>query len=313
TMAAAAGFLFFGIGSSLGSWDFWGPALGFVIAIAAACGLLFVLTVAMLTPPSANRAPLVRLYLLGAWLITTCVAIGLASLLQSGDFILPWLSGWMMLLNVSIVVSSGEREDWGPRIRRTIPRNPVLRAGAMLLYSGAAGGLLFNVGMVGLTLLVVWLWVWAFGQHTGFISMDDLKETIKVTGPMTLLVLAYTLTAVLIRRHVLRGAVKTPVVPALTAALLALATVLPMIVAFFLAPQTWYRHDDYWLLPNPLGSMINSDDATFRFNQLILGAIWSAVAALLCLPWFIQQVKRFQPLTPRPVATEQPATTAAPA
>ncbi len=82
-MATSVVLLDEGLGSRMDTLDFWLVAGALVLAVVAVIGLLFMWSVAIVSPPSLNRALPVRLYLLGFWLVTGGVAALLALLLPS--------------------------------------------------------------------------------------------------------------------------------------------------------------------------------------------------------------------------------------
>ena len=50
---------------------------------------------------------------------------------------------WLIVLvirYIQLLISINERDSWGPRVARAIPRSQLLRPLAFLFYSGAAGG-----------------------------------------------------------------------------------------------------------------------------------------------------------------------------
>jgi hypothetical protein len=57
--------------------------------------------------------------------------------------------GWGMvgciLFSLQFAISVCERDGWGARVARRIPRSPLLRVPAFIFYSGAAGGIAFGV------------------------------------------------------------------------------------------------------------------------------------------------------------------------
>src|SRR6185436_2917523 len=69
TLSFSFSLLMTGVGSRLNSWTFWGPALATVLILLTMIGLLFFISVALITPISANRAFAVRVYVMAAWLI----------------------------------------------------------------------------------------------------------------------------------------------------------------------------------------------------------------------------------------------------
>ena len=65
-----------GIGSRLGTWNFWGPALSITFIGLLLFGFMHLAAIALVSPASANRALPLRTYTTGAWLLTLMVAAG---------------------------------------------------------------------------------------------------------------------------------------------------------------------------------------------------------------------------------------------
>lgn len=295
-MGGASSMVYFGVGSAAGSWAFWGPVLAMVAIALTVMGLMFMLSVAMLTPPTANRALPVRLYLMGAWLVTGAVVAALEwSQGLRGEVVETWAFIWLMLLCVGMLAAVSERERLGPRLRRWIPRRPWLRPGAMLLYSGGAGGLLFMCLMLAATLAVVrGLLAW---QPSGMRikNLDTFLSTMSIVG---LYALAYALAGMLIRRYLMGGRVQTTGTAALALMLMAAGALLPPLVMFLLSPDNWDRGDKLWLLGNPLGVVTDADNPVFRRRFWWIGSIACLILVPLSLPWLIEQVRAFKPLEP---------------
>ena len=64
-----------GIGSKLASWDFWGPALTFVAGAGLFMRIFYVAAVALITPPSANRALPLRVNTTVCYLIAVTIPL----------------------------------------------------------------------------------------------------------------------------------------------------------------------------------------------------------------------------------------------
>src|SRR5579875_2117160 len=145
TMEFSQELLRFGLGSHLDSVEFWLVAGAVAITLVAVIGLLFTWSVAIVSPPSSNRALPVRLYLLSFWLVTGGLAGLLAYYFRVPIPLYFWEWANLTLLCAQLLVVINEREQWGLRVRRTIPRRGWLRGPLFLLYSGSAGGVLFTV------------------------------------------------------------------------------------------------------------------------------------------------------------------------
>ena len=116
--------------------------------------MMQVLSVAMLSPKLSNRMLVTRLYVLGCWLVTGVVA-GVWTYCEDIPVpILIWVIVSGSLLMILTVMALGERDTWTTRVRKTIPRDPLLRCFAFLLYTGSAGGILWWTLMFAATIVL---------------------------------------------------------------------------------------------------------------------------------------------------------------
>jgi hypothetical protein len=272
-----------------------------VMAVLAVMGLLFSWSVALISPPSANRALGVRLTMLLAWLATG-TGCGIAEwwVAKPGPMAV-WVVSMGVLAGLAVVIAVSEREEWGARVARAIPRRWWLRAPAFLLYSGAAGGVAFGALLFGLTCLAAQVWKDFLPSMPGaqLPASGPLMQTwLEVVALGGLYVLAYALTAVLARRLSPWPipAVYTWVV---VVVLLAVGSLVPFLVAFLLFYREWRFEDHYtWLLSNPVAGFVavtyGSYSPIVPFFFIFAGG-WATVAAALNGPWFARQVWRFRP------------------
>ncbi|MEX0887654.1 MAG: hypothetical protein WD009_14575 [Phycisphaeraceae bacterium] len=289
-MGTSSGMIFFGVGGTLGTWDFWGPALGVLALGLGATGLFFFIAVAAIAPPSSNRALPVRVYTTGLWLVTLALAMTL-SLNVTGEAMSMWLVTAGFVLALLMVGAGSERDALGIRIRRLAPRRAVVRLPVFLWCSGAAAGLLWCGLLLALTVAVGLLWE-VFAPPTAL--MHGLDEVTWAVAALGLYSLAYVLTAVTFRRLLLPRTVKTSVVAALTLMLAALGTVIPPLIAFFFDPMRWYDTTQGWMLLNPMGAFVDPDDTAYRNMALLVSGLWVVAMVLLNLRWLLGQWWQFR-------------------
>jgi hypothetical protein len=303
TVMGTVGMVEAGLNVFLDSWEFWGPALAVTAGYLGLVGLVFVWSVAVVSPPSANRAVPVRLYVLGLWLATAVIAAVWSKEVSHCGPVYSWVVLSVLLLCLQVLISVSEREAWGPRVARTIPRNVLLRVPAFLTYSGSAGGVLFSFAGAGLTLLAGAAWVRAYPALG---AAGEWETVARVMGAVALYTACYCLTAVALR-HYLVGARARPLVTWVVALMLVgVGSAVPAVVAYFVYYREWASHgqETWWLLPNPFASLIELADVRRRAGGghpdyprqcLLFTGIWAGAAALVCLPWFVRQALRFRP------------------
>src|SRR5262249_30252199 len=112
--------------------------------IVTVIGLLFAWSVAVVSPPSSNRALPVRLYVFVGWLVTGGVAALLTRRFREPLPLYLWMDTVVSLLCAQVLTSINEREQWGRRGARPIPRQWWVGGRPFLCSSGAGGGVLFS-------------------------------------------------------------------------------------------------------------------------------------------------------------------------
>ena len=309
-LGASAGIIETGLGTRVDSTEFWLVALAVVIASAALIGLLFVWSVAIVTSPSANRALPVRLYLLGAWLVTAGLAVLLARRFDSALPLQFWMLPVALLLASQIVTAVNERENWGQRVARTIPPRWWLRGPSFLLYSGSAGGVLFAVLLLTLTLagpsFALSHGIAVSGSRAGF-EVDLLHRNTLVLVVLALYTFGFSMSAVFVRNVLARGRIKAIYTWIIAMLLAGFGFVFPFLVLFLFNNEELRAGgaDPWWYITNPVVTMYNvymewrtPPGQDFRVGALWFLGSWAALVFLLCVPWMGRQWSRFRPPEP---------------
>jgi len=294
-----------GISTVPESRESWAITGVITLAILLNTGLLFCWSVALISPPSANRALLGRLFLFGTWLILGAACLGMSAYgWRMGGHHGPvgvWTGCSVVCFCIQLLVSINERDSWGPRVARAIPRSRLLRPLAFLFYSGAAGGVLLSVIGVALTLLIGWGWRDTFPTFEFAKQSDEIRETF---AALALYTFCYGMSGVLLRAYLLPNKIRLEFTWVLVLLLVGLGSSLPWIVAFILYSGHLGRWPEpWWLLTNPFGGIY--EIATSRwysssqrdFTQLcfLFLAIWAALLVLLSVDWVGKQLARFHP------------------
>jgi hypothetical protein len=306
TMEFSQELLRFGLGSHLDSVEFWLVAGAVAITLVAVIGLLFTWSVAIVSPPSSNRALPVRLYLLSFWLVTGGLAGLLAYYFRVPIPLYFWEWANLTLLCAQLLVVINEREQWGLRMRRTIPRRGWLRGPLFLLYSGSAGGVLFTVLLLVLTLALprFTLEYWSdffFSSSSRFLRDFDHRNALTLVL-IALYTVDYCMLAVWLR-NVLLGRIQAAYTWVLVLLLLGLGSALPWPLLFLFQNEELRmgRTNPWWQLSNPFSTIYtcvmesSGDKTVFRdMCPLFLGVL-GLMLLLGCLPWMARQVRRFRP------------------
>jgi hypothetical protein len=289
-----------GVGAMMASRNFW---IGFSTCVGIGLAiflLLHFLSVALISPVSANRALPLRIYLTVAWLLGGGLSVLWVRHARDARLLLPWaiVTGLLLIGALLIVISS--HDELSLRVRRRIPRTKRNRVLAFLFFNGAAGGLVWIVLLCGLTFGATALALGWIDSTLGYqsLSTTDLHNSIVIYGAMAMYLLACSLTALFIQRRFFG---RRP--PRLTGALALMIpgalAVGPNLVLFFLNRLTWTSVERL-----QLGNVFNLfvvNEPAHRNAHLIFAGSWLLIALTLNARWFVRQVSRFQPLE-RPAA-----------
>jgi hypothetical protein len=332
TMSWTADLCRTGVSSYFRDPMFWIYAANTVFAMLAVCGFLYVWSIAMLGVPSANRALPVRIYSLLVWMASLALVVIETPYWTASMPQLPlnlWTVLMTMLACLTFVIAIGERRHFSPRLTRTIPRWGIFRRLAFLFYSGAAGGVLFSMLLMLLTIAAAatagyWApenaaaWIWRGGPpvHVGApkLRIDEELQALLIACALGFVyTLAYGMTAVFLHSHALRR-VPTLATPLIAIILLGIGSAVPWFVGSMIYLQSW-RFDDqhYWLLANPFTAM-NEVNRMVRFDRehqkgldyMVFAVGWAILAVLANVPWAIAQFGRFRRPVDPPAEPEDP-------
>jgi hypothetical protein len=302
-----------GVGSMIvGGAHFWPGFFTGAGVVFAGVLLLYFLSVAMISPPSANRALPVRIYVTLVWLLGALIAFGWAWKQNDERYLLPWAFFSFVVLSAAMIVVISNYDQLSLRVRRQIPAAAGKRALAFLFYNGAAGGLVWVILLMAATFAVT-----SAFMHLPFIrikpvpnmSAEDVYEFDLTAAAAVLYVIAYGLTALLIHRRFF--GTRSPRLAGVLAVLLpSMWAVVPPLALFFLN-----RLSDRAMERNQLGSifnlLFNVKDPGQKFAHLACGGVWLLLMVILNAKWFVQQLRHFQPLNqssepPKPVPAPVP-------
>lgn len=293
-----------------------GPRAGLIGSLAGiglVAALMFTWSVALISPPSSNRALPVRLVTLLVWAGLYVIARVCAHVIGGEGPIHLWAWVSTGLLFLSLFIGISERDAWTPRVARTIPASPVLRVLAFFFYSGSAGGVAFAMLMLALTLLLGFPPDPYGGRLMHGLDFLNDRET---AGLLTLYMFCYALSAVFLTRTVLRGRLKNIYTWAIAFLLMGVGGSMPIVAYVLLPEDRGYerRHEHFWLAGNPLSAVGDTENMAFYYG---LTVCWAVVLVLVCSPWFFGQLRRFKrpaalpaPLRRKPIHEVVPATEA---
>ncbi len=300
THTAAAAMIRSGIGSAVGSAAFWqgaGMTAGGGLILG---GLMFALCTARISPPAANRALPIRIWGVLAWLGWGLAMTGLAFSKSSDDYLFGWLIPTVLFCIAAFAASVCEPPGFGRRVRRSIPRRPLLRAIVYPFFSGAQPATTWTLLLAAATLAA-----WAVlepGANPHPSPSSSSAAVLPVAAGFMAYAFAYSQTAFWlwswrVRKWLTRGRIWVVFL-----VLASLGAVLPALVGLGRNLQGSPRLSA-WSVGNPFALF----EKTTRDNALAFALAWSAVMAAPFLIRLIRSCKQFKPLEPAARTDETPS------
>ena len=186
-------------------------------------------------------------------------------------------------------ITIGERTNWGPRMRRYIPKNRFFRSLSFLFYSGSAGGFLWTLILMGLSIIIA-----SIGCSLLRYTHNDFSEFIIVSCGIGVYVIAYSLTGISLKRFFFNKLPeKSTTIIALM--LLVAGSLFPMIIGFMVEEtDRYFTIHDIWYSGNPFFLFWFGRDSRAIFVQWSI--VWALIALAISVPWFLCQFTNFKPL-----------------
>lgn len=273
---------------------FWGSVGTVAFLASLAIGLFYVLSVALLSPVLSNRMLVPRVYLIASWIATGSVTAVWSWHDRDVWPIGSWMIGSGIAWMITAVAAMSERDTWTTRVRRRIPRNPLLRIFAFLLYTGSAGGVIFSVIMFAATIGVTYQVnnVCGLSDWRRSLGPDSLNEAAFNLAIIFGYILCYCLTTAFLRITVLRR-LPTVSLGLITLIVAAFAMIVPYLTGFILVGNM--SHSVPWyLLGSPLALTTENRSAIEMAPYVVV--VWLVLGTLASSPWALGQMRRFIPL-----------------
>ena len=294
-----------GVGSMMGDPNFWAGFLTVCAVVFAATLFLYYLSVALISPPSANRALPVRVYMTVIWVLGAVVCLMWAKKAHDSRLILPWALVSFVLFGLSLAVVVSNQDVLSRRVQRTIPAPGPKRWLAFLYYNGAAGGLLWLALLNGCTYFATYLVLQA-GLFGSTMTAGDLQTFTLTSAAGIIYGFDYALTGLFLQRQFLRH--RSPKLAGILSLLIpGVWAVAPVIFLFFLNQLT--THVLEHTQPGNLFNVFSVNDESQRWIHMEFALGWLLVMLALNWRWFLRQARNFEPFQ-RPVPAPPP--TAAP-
>lgn len=284
-----------GVGAMMAERDFWIRVLTVALLGVALLGFFFVLSVALISPPSANRALPVRIYIFGLWLLVGALNFFWIERTRDSARIMASGVSSFLLMVLALVNVISNSDQLSLRVRRQIPAPAIKRWIAFLFFNGAAGGLVWAA--VIFSAICVGTWAALAWVPSPAVSAN-VPQIFRI---LTVYAFAYALTALYLHRRFMPK--RAPKLAGLLAVLLVGGwAVAPGIFLFFANRLSWRSLEGLQLgnIFNVLS--VSSHEGTELFYHEIFAFGWLLIIAGLNLKWFCQQVRNFRPpVAPPPI------------
>jgi len=289
-----AGFMVLFLSSALG-WGWGGPMMGlsgggWELVLIGALVILTALVIlagaiSRVAPTNTNRIMPFRITYTVYLILTLGGSFLISRYLGTSAMVLDTLPVLMVFVHyffflTLIVISTCGRDNWGLRLKRTIPNNLILRCLLFPFYSGAINGIVWLIGIAGV--LLVGLFGAAAIVKSGRITdPSDVHELLMYAGTWAIMTYAFCTLAMMLRIKLLRRQLG----PEHTW-LLAIS----LIGGFFAIYFT------ILILMTEQREQYGFDFETPTIERLLIAAVlWAILATLLFLPWAIRQLPKFTP------------------
>ena len=294
------------------TWDVLAGIGSFALGVGMLAGLIYMFARAMLSPQSSNRMMPLRVSLMIVWLATLIMTVLWVNYHEDSFFVEFWLVPWVLVFSMAMVVGSGEREYWLPRVRRHIPQRWLGRLGFYIISTGSGSGVIWSLIMGVATLAISTLIVGLVPRDpmsSSFIGsilkgLSERAETLRLMTAILLLTYCYIMIAVASRRMVLKK-MSAGSVPILAMVAQAVLTLVPVIVGYVVTSGV-RMSPGYWL--GSMGMLMFDGDVGDLYKQAQLAGLILVGVPLLTLTnigWWMEQWARFRRYKPvAPVALE---------
>lgn len=280
----------------IGWWEYMVLLLFF-----SCCFIYLVLTIAVVnvSPPTMNRMVPFRIAI-SVWFLVSFVFtwffIGVVP-----DFWKGWLVFQLVVLGALIVIAVSERESIGLRLKRMLPRNPLLRILVLPFFTGTMSALVWIFFLSCFTFAA-----YLHFEPDAFSAFENgtllEREEFKVASTLLMFVFAYSATAMLIRMYLIGSTFSSEKTAALLIAMVPTIAIGSMLV-YYISISEIQTHDffseyseSYIAAANPFVCIMNAGFSNDRFDkQFYCALFWSIACVILLAPWFFTQLLGFSP------------------
>ncbi len=276
-----------GVGNILHDPDTIITAASIIVGVTLTIGMLQRMSVALISPPSANRSLPVRRYATLMWAVSGLGVFGISNYYYDGEIMMAWMIPSIIITSTALIWGLSENTALSSRVRHSIPHNPILRRLAFLFYNGPVGAMFWSFWMALLTFVFSYIGIVFIDQ-----SFDKDLSTLSLAFlSFFMYAIAYGLTAVLLWRKLLYRRMRYSTIGVIAGILMVIGALLPSLFALLLRTNA-----TTWGVAWYIGNIFTVASKHHINNHLIFSAIWATLAVALNGRWIYTQIKNFVPL-----------------
>lgn len=299
-------------GVPITGWEFFAGAASIVVLFLFIAGLFLELAAAMLAPPSSNRMVGLRIFLTASFFLSFAIVLTwLAHASVPSEAMVIWYFPVIGFLIFFFALAICERDTWGARVLRNVPRNPLVYLLTFPFQTGAIHAIVWCAGLFILAPILTLLASEYLSTITTAyrFSNDFLHDSLLICTGLSLFTYAYGVSAALLYRYLFRNLISRAATWVLALTLLCVLAAFPVIFAALLDfdSMDWLDGDNFAHMANPF-FLIDDYDGV-RGLQFGVAMFWSVAITIAAIPWFIEQLLQFRPL---PAGVNGPPKTANP-
>ncbi len=257
----------------------------FAIAALAAFGLMFVLSISLITAPSANRALPVRIFLTLLFVVCQIYSLVAAYVTKSYQPLLMWDIFGAFILSGVMLFTLNERETLGFRVKKAIPSNGLMRMLSYPFFTGAGSGFVWCLSAAGIMFLCTVIVIVTTSRWSHWHQMD--REMFLPLG-VFLFGLSYTVTGYAIRRGFFKK-LSSGYTWAIALIVFAASGIIPMLVAFLTGMFPRLQDGTLVFTPFVLSSYKH------KSTSLGIAVVWGVLCLIYMIPLLVKKYRDFVP------------------
>lgn len=274
--------------------NFWIGASTMVGLCGVIAGLLFMLSVAAISPASSNRVLPVRLYISIVWIVFG-VIMTICSFIYNGSLIFAWYGVTTVVACIGMLITASERVALGGHIRKQIPKKWIARVIAFPHFSGVASGFLYFISIAVMSAVVATLVYCLAGSGSFYsnLNKDDIKSGVAVMLGVSFITFVYSLIGAYTKHRFCKVRFKKTSATVISLFFIVLSILVPIALILVIHAGHVKDLDEY-----PLFFVLSTIGVFFdngRNIALVVDVLLAFIVAACALPALLRSWREFKP------------------